>query len=147
MKKIVLKIILFFVYKAVKVLNGRDSVITKEIKNLPNNYTIKISTTLSGLANICFQVQNEKIKRVKNSKNPDLHIMFKNNNLAYQTLTGKVSMSQAYAQHFFVLFGNINIAMSITRIFERVEGYLLPKSNVKLNKEISTFKTYLLCIF
>ena len=37
-----MKIILHFMYRGIKVLNGRDSVITRELKALPNGYTIRI---------------------------------------------------------------------------------------------------------
>lgn len=140
-------------YKGIKVLNGKDSVITKELKALPNGYTIKISTDLYKAKSICFQIQNGKVKKLKKCKNVDLHIVFKNKDLAFKTFCGKISISNAYSEHYFQMFGNIYLAMGVTRILERVEGYLFPKCINKnclkrpFKREISMFKTYLLCLF
>ena len=153
MKNFVIKIILFFVYKGIKVLNGRDSIITNELNNLPNGYAIKISTDLYNEKYIAFKILNGKIVRIKNNQNFDLHIVFKNKNLSYKTLTGKISIADAFSEHYFQMYGNIYLAMNVTRILERVEGYLFPKSICKkclkrpFKREMSILKTYFLCIF
>lgn len=153
MKKLILKIILFFLYKGIKVLYKRDSEITDEINSLPNNYVVKISTNLTKKTYICFSINNGKIKRLKKSEKYDLEIVFKNTKLAFNVFSGKVSISDAYSMHYFQLFGNIYESMKVTRIMERVEGYLFPKFicnkilKKPFNREISIFKTYLLCIF
>lgn len=148
-----MKIILHFLYRGIKVLNGRDSLITDELKSLPNGYSVKILTDINRPKELCFQVLNGKIKKLKNCQNADLVIVFKNKTLAYKTFTGKISIANAYAQHYFQMFGNIYLAMGVTRILERVEGYLFPKCINKkclkrpFKREISMFRTYLLCIF
>lgn len=153
MKNYIMKIILHFLYRGIKVLNGRDSLITNEIASLPNNYTIQISTDLYNAKIICFKVQDGKIIKVKKPINVDLKIVFKNKDLAFKVFTGQISIANAYAQHYFQMFGNIYLAMGITRILERVEGYLFPKAINKkcvkrpFKREISMFKTYILCIF
>ena len=153
MKNFIMKIILYFLYRGIKVLNGRDSEITKEIKQLPNGYTIKICTDLVKARSIIIQIFDGKVKKIKTSQNIDLEIVFKNKKLAYKTFTGKVSIARAYAEHYFQMYGNIYLAMGVTRILERVEGYLFPKCISKhclkrpFKREISMFKTYLLCIF
>ncbi len=153
MKNFIMKIILHFLYRGIKVLNGRDSLITDELKSLPNGYSVKILTDINRPKELCFQVLNGKIKKLKNCQNADLVIVFKNKTLAYKTFTGKISIANAYAQHYFQMFGNIYLAMGVTRILERVEGYLFPKCINKkclkrpFKREISMFRTYLLCIF
>ena len=157
MKNLLMKIIMHFLYKGIKVLNGRDSVISKEIMALPNNYRIKLSTDINKPKCKCFAVTTKnnkrKIVKVKNEGTFDLEIRFKNKNLAFKVFMGKKSIADAYSEHYFQMFGNIYTAMGITRIMERVEGYLFPKFiNKKLLKrpfkrEISMIRTYLLCLF
>lgn len=153
MKNFLMRIILYFLYKGIKILNGRDSYITNDLKNLPDNYKIKIQTDLNSEVCLCIKKDGDKIKKIKNEGEFNLIIKFKNKNLAYKVLMGKVSISDAFAKHFFVLYGNIYTAMAFTRILERVEGYLFPKFINKkilkepIEREISFFKTYLLCLF
>lgn len=153
MKNFIMKIILHFLYRGIKVLNGRDSVITSELANLPNGYTIQICTDLQNAKSICFKIQNGKVEKVKRPNNVDLKIVFKNKDLSFKVFTGQISIANAYAWHYFQMFGNIYKAMGVTRILERVEGYLFPKAINKkcvkrpFKREISMFKTYLLCIF
>ncbi|MBE7074364.1 MAG: hypothetical protein E7376_00030 [Clostridiales bacterium] len=153
MKNFIIKIILHFLYKGIKVLNGRDSVITSEIKAIPNNYKIKIETDLKKPLVLCIQIKDRKVIKISNDGNFDLVIRLKNSDLAFKVFTGQLSISTAYAEHYFQLFGNIYQAMGVTRILERVEGYLFPKFINKkcvkkpFRREISMLKTYLLCIF
>ena len=155
-----MKIILCFLYRGIKVLNGKDTQITEEINSLPNNYTIKISTDLYNAKQICFKVENNKktkngkvIKKCKNIEKCDLEIRFKNKNLAFKVFSGQKSISDAYAEHYFQMFGNIYLAMGVTRIIERTEGYLFPKFITAkclkrpIKRQISMFKTYALCLF
>ena len=151
MKNLIMKIILHFLYRGIKVLNGRDSEITNEISMLPNGYTISIQTDINKPKELCFKIVDNKIKKCKKSI-PDLQIVFKNKDLAFKTFTGKIGIANAYAMHYFQMFGNIYIAMGVTRILERVEGYLFPKCITNkclkspVQREISMFKTYILCI-
>lgn len=153
MKNFIMNIILHFMYRGIKVLNKRDSVITKELKALPNGYTIRIDTDIKKAKSICIKIENGKIKKIKKIQMVDLAIVFKNKQLAYKTLTGKVSIAEGYAKHYFQMLGNIYLAMGVTRILERIEGYLFPKCISKnclkrpFKREISLFRTYLLCIF
>ena len=153
MKNFLMKIILHFLYRGIKVLNGRDSEITNELKALPNGYSVKISTDLKNGKQMAFKILDGKVQKAKNQEYYDLQIIFKSKYLAYKVFMGKKSIADAYAEHYFQMFGNIYLAMGITRIIERVEGYLFPKSvNIKLIKipfkrQISMFKTYLLCLF
>lgn len=157
MKNLLIKIIMHFLYKGIKILNGRDSVITNEINNLPENYKIKLSTDLIKPKYKCFSIitknNKKKVVKIKNEGIFDLEIRFKNKDLAFKVFMGQKSIADAYSEHYFQMFGNIYIAMGVTRIMERVEGYLFPKFiNKKLLKrpfkrQISIIRTYLLCLF
>ncbi|MDY2696129.1 MAG: hypothetical protein SOV27_03085 [Eubacteriales bacterium] len=153
MKNFIMKIILHFMYRGIRVLNGRDSVITRELKALPNGYTIRIDTDINNAKSICIQILDGKVKKIKKPDKVDLAIIFKNKQLAYKIFMGKISIAQGYAEHYFQMFGNIYLAMGVTRILERVEGYLFPKCINKnclkrpFKREISLFRTYILCIF
>jgi len=157
MKNLLMKIVMHFLYKGIKVLNGRDSIITNEINSLPNGYKVKLSTDIIKPKCKCFAVitknNKRKVVKVKNEGVFDLEIKFKNKNLAFKVFMGQKSIAEAYSEHYFQMFGNIYIAMGVTRIMERVEGYLFPKFiNKKLlkrsfKKQISMFRIYLLCLF
>lgn len=164
MKNFLMKIILQFLYRAIKVLNGKDSNITDELNCLPNGYKIKISTDLYDAKQMCVEILNNSPNKIKNNKQKiikkcrydvccDLEIRFKNKHLAFKVFSGQISIAQAYAEHYFQMFGNINLAMGVTRIIERVEGYLFPKFINKkclkrpIKRQISMFSTYFLCLF
>ena len=155
MKNFLMKIIMHFLYRGIKVLNARDSLITNEIKALPNNYKIKLETDLNNAKKLCLEINNKKINKIKDDNNIkyNLIIKFKNKDLAFKVFMGAKGISQAYAEHYFVLYGNIYEAMRITRILEQVEGYLFPKIISKkilkapVEREVSILKTYFLCLF
>ena len=155
MKNILMKIILSFLYRGIKVLNKKDSQMASEIKNLPPNYKVKIETDLSNSLFWGVEFNNGQVIKLKPKQNAryDLIIKFKHKNLAFKVLMGQKSISQAYCEHYFQLFGNIYDAMAFTRVLERVEGYLFPKFINKkilkepIEREISMFKTYMLCLF
>ena len=98
MKNFFMKIILHFLYKGIKVLNKRDSFVAENISKLPNNYKIKLETDLENGKTLCLQKCNKKITKVKNEGSFDLVIKFKNKNLAYKVLMGKVGIADAFAK-------------------------------------------------
>ena len=154
MKNFLMQIILHFLYRGIKVLNGKDTLITQELKRLPNYYKIKIETDLVDARKLCIEIVDGKVKKIKDENQKfDITIKFKDKDLAFKVFTGQKGIASAFSEHDFVLYGNIYEAMGITRVLEQVEGYLFPKFiNKKILKEpvereISIFKTYLLCLF
>lgn len=155
MKNFLMKIILYFLFRGLKVLNGRHSLITKDIQSLPKNYKIKIETDLINANKLCVEINNNLVNKIKDNKNEkyDLIIKFKNRNLAFKVLMGQKGIADAFAEHYFALYGNIYDAMAVTRILENVEAQLFPNFICKkilkppINREISIFKTYILCLF
>lgn len=154
MKNFLMQIILHFLYRGIKVLNGKDTLITQELKRLPNYYKIKLETDLVDARKLCIEIVDGKVKKIKDENQKfDITIKFKDKDLAFKVLTGQKGIASAYSEHSFILYGNIYEAMGVTRILEQVEGYLFPKFiNKKILKEpvereISIFKTYLLCLF
>jgi hypothetical protein len=82
-----------------------------------------------------------------------LVIAFKNIEAAILVLTGKIGISQAYAEHRMTIKGDIALAMSVVRCMYIVEVYLFPNFiNRKILKKIpkkgtSTFKIYKSAVF
>ncbi|MBR5533294.1 MAG: SCP2 sterol-binding domain-containing protein, partial [Ruminiclostridium sp.] len=78
----------------------------------------------------------------------DVTIRFKSPSDAFRVFTGQLSVAQAYAQHKFVLQGDMALAMPFVRCVDITEGYLFPDFLAKRilkrlpKKEVSTARVY-----
>ena len=97
-QKIIIYIVLQFLYRGMKVLYKDDQRISKYLKGL---------------------------SKVKN-KNADIEITFKSISTAFKVFTGMMSVKQAYLQHCFILKGDIYESMRFVRCVDLVETYLFP---------------------
>ena len=70
--------------------------------------------------------ENEKLIRTE-TENIDLSISFKSIDILFKLVTGRLGVAQAYAEHRFLLKGDIKDAMSFVRVIDRTEGYFFPK--------------------
>lgn len=139
-KKIVSKVILFFLYRGINVANKVDDEVSKEIMSWKDGYIIKIQTCENGPTLILMKKEN-KIIRLKEEQNCNLEIIFKNLDTSFLLLTGRLGISKAYSEHRFLLKGNIMEAMSLVRCLDIVETYLFPKFMARnLVKEIKKVK-------
>lgn len=128
-KIIVSKIVLFFLGRGIITLYKNDSIIKQEIESWNENFTIQITTEDT---NINWQIQkrNGKLYRVKENKT-NLCISFKSVDILFKLVTGRLGVSKAYAEHRFLLKGEIKDAMSFVRVIDRTEGYLFPSLMTK----------------
>lgn len=134
------KLVLFFLYRGIHIVNKIEPNVYKETKNWKNGYTIKIKTCENG-PSLLLKKQGDEIIRIKESKNCDLEIIFKSLDAAFLLLTGRLGIAKAYCEHRFLLKGNIMEAMSFVRCVDIVETYLFPKIIAKhLVKQISKIK-------
>ena len=78
----------------------------------------------------------------------DVTIRFKSPSDAFRVFTGQISVGQAYAQHKFVLRGDMALAMPFVRCVDITEGYLFPEFLAKRilkrlpEKEVSPARVY-----
>lgn len=151
-KKLVSKIVLFFLYKGFKVTYKYDINVKKEIDSLKDGFTAVIDTGEKGI-NLIIQKQGNKLIRLKQAQNADIEITFKSLDVAFLMFTGRLGVSQAYAEHRFTLKGEIAQAMCLVRCIDIVEAYLFPRIITKNilkyqpQKTMGILKTYILALF
>lgn len=128
-KILVSKVVLFFLGRGIITLFKNDSKIKQEIESWEDNFIIQITTEDTAI-NWQIQKRQGKLYRVKESK-PNLSISFKSVDILFKLVTGRLGVSKAYAEHRFLLKGEIKDAMSFVRVIDRTEGYLFPSIMTK----------------
>lgn len=129
------KIVLFFLGRGIQTLYQNDTIVHHEIENWKENFVIQITTENHDI-NWKIQKKDGKIIRVSEEKE-DLSISFKSVDILFRLVTGRLGVAKAYAQHRFLLKGEIKDAMSFVRVIDRTEGYLFPRFMTKgILKEI-----------
>lgn len=128
-KILVSKVVLFFLGRGIITLFKNDSKIKQEIESWEDNFIIQITTEDTAI-NWQIQKRQGKLYRVKGSK-PNLSISFKSVDILFKLVTGRLGVSKAYAEHRFLLKGEIKDAMSFVRVIDRTEGYLFPSIMTK----------------
>ena len=150
-KKIISKIVLWFLYKGFKVTYKYDENVRKEIDSLENGFTAIIDTGAKN-TKLIIQKLNNKLIKLKTVENANIEIVFKSLDTAFLMFTGRLGVSRAYAEHRFTLKGEIAQAMSLVRCIDIVEAYLFPKIITKNilkyqpKKSIGLLKTYVLAL-
>lgn len=128
LKTIISKIVLFFLYKGFKVTRKNDFAVKSEIESWEDGFTVCIDAGASDVK-LIIKKENDKLIRLKqeDESNIDLKIIFKSIDVAFLMFTGRLGVSKAYAEHRFILKGEISKAMSFVRCIDIVEAYLFPK--------------------
>ena len=124
-KTVISKIVLFFLGRGIQTLYNQDSIVKREIMGWKENFVIQI-TTQNHDVDWKLKKENEKLIRTE-TENIDLSISFKSIDILFKLVTGRLGVAQAYAEHRFLLKGDIKDAMSFVRVIDRTEGYLFPK--------------------
>lgn len=140
LKETISKIVLFFLYRGINIVKKVDEEVLKEIASWNENIIIKIATYENG-PSLIIKKQQDKIIRIKEANKYDIEIIFKSLDAAFLVLTAREGISKAYAEHRFILKGDITKAMSLVRCIDIVETYLFPKVIAKnLVKTIKKIK-------
>ena len=91
--------------------------------------------------------------RSGNIEDPDILISFKSIDGAFLVFSGQMGITEAYAQHRFMVKGDIAEIMSIVRCIELAEVYLFPKIITKRilrrvpGKQLGSFRVYCHSLF
>lgn len=147
LKGVVARVVLFVLYRGIKVLAHEDSRIMAEFRSWPEGLTVAIETAVNG-PGIVLAKQGEKLVRLKEKRNCDITITFRSIDAAFLVLTGQMGVARAYAEHRFMLSGDICQTMSIVRCIDIAESYLFPRLMTKRilrkveTKEFSTLRVY-----
>ena len=152
LKTLISKIVLFFLYRAIKVLSKEDSNIRKEFDSWENGLSVALMCSTNGPA--LYLIKNgNKLVKVKKLEKADIIITFKSLDSAFLVLTGQIGISRAYSEHRFMLTGNISKTMSLVRAIDITEAYLFPSIMTKRilkalpKKERSSLSIYRKVIF
>ncbi len=131
-KNIIAKIVLFFLGRGIKASAFLDTYVIKEVEAWNDGLTILLKVNDSG-PSLALQKEKGRIltKNPKKMKDPDLAIYFKNIEAALLVLTGQIGIDQGFAEHRYVVKGDISFAMSFVRVLYIVEAYLFPSFMTK----------------
>lgn len=147
-QQLVCGIVLQVLFRAIRVLSHCDSRIKQELLELPEGQVVKLSVSPHEKSrSLTFAVSSGTVH--KSDKSPNIHIVFKNEAMAFRVFTGRMGIAGAYAAHAFTLRGNINETMGIVRVVDMVEGYLFPKFMTRRilkdipKKQLPTLAVYL----
>lgn len=153
MKKILSKIVFWFLGRGFQVCAQKDSRVKEEVSSFKENMVVVLKICPLGPCMV-LKKQQGKFKYIgSNEEKGDLAIYFKNINSAVNVLTGSESISMAYAEHRFLVKGEISKAMTLVRCLNILEGYLFPSfitSKIiqgKIEKQVSSFSIYTSILF
>lgn len=124
-QKLIIYIVLQFLYRGMKVLYKDDIRISNELNGWNEDKSIRLSI-ING-PSITIQYSYLKGLSKINKENADIEITFKSLTTAFQVFVGMMSVKQAYLQHCFVLKGDIYESMRFVRCVDLVESYLFPR--------------------
>lgn len=146
-KAFVARIVLFVLYRVIKVLAREDSRIMNEFQSWPEGLSVVLETSYNG-PSISLMKKDSKLVRTGDIENADIRITFRSIDAAFLVLTGQIGVARAYAEHRFMLSGDICQTMSIVRCIDIAESYLFPRLMTRRilrkveKKEFSTLRVY-----
>lgn len=153
MKKLLCKIVFCFLGKGFQECSVKDSRIKQEVSAFKDGMVILLKICPLGPCMV-LKKENGKIKYMgQQDMDGDISIYFKNTNSAVRILSGRQSISEAYAQHRFLVKGEISQGMILVRCLNIIEGYLFPAFistkllGKKPQKEVSSMGIYSSIIF
>lgn len=133
-------------FRALKYLSQADSRVRAEAKNWPKGKSLKLE--IPGARGVTVTGTDQGFQKLPQDAEGDVTIRFKSPADAFRVFTGQISVAQAYAQHKFVLKGNMGIAMPFVRCVDLAEAYLFPAILAKRilkrlpKKEVSSARVY-----
>ena len=150
MKAFLARVILFFLGRGFQAACSLDAGIQAEIAAWPESTTILMRIFPFGPA-MSVTKRNGRIHYLASKETPvDFTITFKSLDGALLVLLGRISIAQAYAEHRFVMHGDIiAVGMPLVRCLYQVENYLFPGfithklSNRFPLKSVSSLRVYL----
>ena len=124
MKKIIIWVVLQFLYRGMKVLYKLDYRMKEELDGWRENKTLCIQI-MNGPSITMTYTYLQGLQ--KTHQTPDITIVFKSVHTAFLVFTSMMSVKQAYLEHRFSLKGDIYESMRFVRCVDLVETYLFPR--------------------
>jgi hypothetical protein len=106
----------------------RDSRARADIDSLGDNCAIKLMVQPAGPA-LLFGKKNGEVfsRKCAISEPADITLAFKGVEGAILMFTARLGLADGYAQHRFIVVGDLYKVMSIVRVMNIVEAYLFPR--------------------
>lgn len=159
-KRLVIKIVLFILGRALQSLSNSDPVIQAEVKSWgqPLTFMMSVAPQVAALAVSSNADGRLKVRRQPfNPEEAEVVIYIHTVNAAFQMFTAQMGTHTAYARHEIYSRGNVALTVSIARIINIVMAVLFPafiaKNTMKrlpdipfLKKQALRLKTYLVGI-
>lgn len=143
-------VVLYVLYGGICELYQLDGRVRDEIDSWPEGMTYCLACSEKG-PRLFFRKSQNQLQRL----NPriqrfyDTAITFRSLESAFEVLTVRMGIAQAYGAHAFSLHGDIGTAMELTRCVDVVEAYLFPGVMTKRilkkvpRREVNTLRVYL----
>ena len=127
-KVFVVKIVFWFLGRALQAASRHDSYVKKEIENWPEGLRLALKARSNG-PYLVMEEKNGKLRYLGNKKSSaDFAVYFRSIEAALLVLTGRIGIADAYAQHRFGMEGDLlAYGMPFVRCLNIVEAYLFPK--------------------
>ena len=150
-QRLVCRVVLFCLFRALRFLATRDSRVRAELSAWPEGWVLGL--VIPGGPGLYLTMQQGRLTRIKATAAPDVLIQFKSLLDAFYVFTGQMGVSGAYAQHRFCLRGSVNQTMGFVRCVDIAEGYLFPAFWAKRilkalpGKQLSALRVYSAVLF
>ena len=146
-KSALINVIFNVLIKAFPYVCKNDSVCRDLFFNLPKNLSVNMGVYGEGAYITIEKTENQILKAKPAKETADLEVLFKTRRAAKKVLLGSIGVAESFSRHDILLKGDINTAVRLVRIIDRVEYYLFPrlitkKFLPKMKKEFSSFKVY-----
>ena len=142
MEKIIIKIGLWAIGKALQTGSKLDKDIKKDLHFLPEGFTIALQV-YPDIATITWRKVGNRIKFIGNEKveKTNLKVIIKSKKAALRMILAQAGIAKSYAQRRIAIEGNTVYAMVLTRMLDKTEAYLFPRFlSKKLLKEVPRFR-------
>lgn len=148
LKTQICSLVLVVLYRALRVLVKTDSRVREDFESFSEGFTVRLALCDKGRS-ITFSKQDGRLSRSSVvPSGTDVAITFKSIDAAFLVFTGFMGITKAYAEHRFVLTGDIGRTMTLVRMIDVAESYLFPYVMTKRilrdvpKKQMSTLRVY-----
>lgn len=126
LQSLIVGVVLRVVHAALVELSQLDTRVRRELERLPEGTAYSVYT---GHEAPCLHVQwkGGRLCRLRASAPGACILRVKSMQLSFLLFTGQLGLAQAYAQHAFVLAGDVGDVMRLVRLVNLVEAYLFPR--------------------
>ncbi|MGE4518246.1 MAG: hypothetical protein AB7E04_01905 [Desulfobacteraceae bacterium] len=125
-KTIVCKVVMVILGRAFQVFSKHDHEIMREVAAWPEGFSLELNVLPLG-PRLLLLKEDGRIRTAKNiTGKPALSVNFKNIESAFLILTPLMGVPRGFAEHRFIVIGDVAKAMAFTRCLNRILAYLYP---------------------